>query len=86
MSGDPSITSVYKIVVSCDQKVSRMLDGLYGAIDKPGSGFIADTNKRLNNLEGKKEARVWLVRTIIGTILVFFVTAALALAKGLIGN
>ena len=82
---NPTIKNVYNKLGETNTKLDKVIIGLYGQLDDPGSGFITKTNDRLNTLEEFKTARKWLFKTILGTIIIAVVGILFAVAKGYCG-
>ena len=42
-----------RLVSEINEKLNKIIDGLYGTFDEPGSGFITKTNTSLRDLDSK---------------------------------
>lgn len=84
MPDEPTISDVHKEMTSCSIKVDKIITGLYGSLDDPGTGFINETKTDLKSLNGKvkvllderterKKDKKWTLRTamaaFIGTLI-----------------
>lgn len=80
---DRTISDVYKKIEDCQKDVNKMIAGLYGGLDAPGTGFISNTDSRLDGIERKltvifdenaqkNNKNQWTITTLIsGTVAIF---------------
>lgn len=79
MADEPTIADVHKTMTNCSLKVDKVIVGLYGSLDEPGSGFINETKTDLKSLNGKvkillderkerKDDKKWTLRAAISAV------------------
>ena len=73
-----------EILEKINEKLDKVIIGLYGSLDQPGSGFIATCHKNMMEMGGKvgdlvsesdayKDNKRWAFRTSAGAIIVSIV-------------
>jgi hypothetical protein len=69
----------------CEENMNKIIVGLYGSLDEPGTGFIHETNASLSDLKTKvgdlitertcrKDSNKWTLRMVLGTLFATIIT------------
>lgn len=80
---EKTLDEVYKKIEECQADVTKMITGLYGGLEAPGTGFIPQTNNKVASIERKvnvllqekiekKKDSQWTVSTLIAAVVAVF--------------